>query len=125
VLLGDLGDRRILRELGWSSCERRAELEERYEGDLSLLAQLHNRVILPVDDAVGVLDLAELHQFERLLGALEIDVGDPDQVDLARLAVSTPSCSAGGTAGPSPSGISRRLTSSSRSTRREGRLAST
>jgi hypothetical protein len=62
MFLGNLGDRLVLRKFGGPTRECRAEREERHERDASLSGQLHDRVILAVDDAVRVLDLADLHQ---------------------------------------------------------------
>ena len=86
MLGGDLNDRRVCGQSGWSAHERRAEGEERHEGDLALGSKLDQVIVLALDDVVGVLDLGDVDKLERVLHLLLIDVGEPDQVELALLA---------------------------------------
>jgi hypothetical protein len=57
--------------------------EEGHEGDLALAAELDDRLVLAVEDAVGVLHLAEVDELERSLYELATHVRDSDQVELA------------------------------------------
>ena len=85
-MLGHAGDRRVLRQPARAAGERRAEREERHERDPALAAELDDRLVLAVEDAVGVLDLAEVDELERPLDAVERHVGHADQVELALVA---------------------------------------
>src|SRR5436305_14291901 len=86
VLCRDFGYRWILGQRCRPAGERRSEREERHEGDLPLAAELEDGLVLSVEDAVGILDLANLDVVKCPLSRLDPDVGEPDQVELALLA---------------------------------------
>src|SRR4051794_33824797 len=83
VLVGHGPDGGIGRDRLRPARERRTEREERNERDAALRGQAQ-RVLVPAQhDAVGVLDLAELDQLERLLDLGDRRVAQPDRLDLA------------------------------------------
>src|SRR5437764_1389871 len=74
VPAGHLGDRRILGQGGRAAGERRSEWEERHERDLPLATGLEHGLVLSVEDAVGVLNLADADKLERSYHRLDADV---------------------------------------------------
>ena len=83
MLLRDLGDLGYGGQSHRSSPERRPQRKERHKGDLVLLSEINQRVILAVDDAVAVLDLGNIDELERQSHMTLADVREPDQIDLA------------------------------------------
>ena len=63
--------------------ERRAEREVRDERDLVLDAHVEHVLAGAVDDAVGVLHLADLRELEHAADRVRAGLADADQVELA------------------------------------------
>ena len=83
MLLRDLDDRGIRCQLRGPAPMRGAERKERDIRDPALARKLDHLLVLAVDDAVAVLDLGYVDELERVPRRCGIDVGEPDQIELA------------------------------------------